>query len=277
MSALVHSSTLVTAGVYLLLRHNYIILGGGGARVVLGVGLITMLMAGAAALFELDIKKIVALSTLSQLGVIFFSLGLGLPFLAFFHLVSHAYFKAVLFMAAGAIIHSVKDYQDLRKVGRSALNKPLLGSVILTANLSLCGMPFLSGFYSKDLILEIMMIGGQGLFLCAVSVFATVLTVVYSCRLTLLLFRAHTRREPFRLEGDANPTMSIRMLILILPAITEGFFLTNIIPSATLIFLGLVQKIIIILFILRSAAFTLLLFDFKFQPGGRFLNLAHEI
>lgn len=81
------------------------------------LGLITITMAGVSALFEVDIKKVIALSTLSQLGVIFFRLGLIEPFLAFFHLISHAYFKAILFMAAGAIIHSLKDYQDLRKMG----------------------------------------------------------------------------------------------------------------------------------------------------------------
>lgn len=84
---------------------------------MLTLGLITITMAGVSALFEVDIKKVIALSTLSQLGVIFFRLGLIQPFLAFFHLISHAYFKAILFMAAGAIIHSLKDYQDLRKMG----------------------------------------------------------------------------------------------------------------------------------------------------------------
>ena len=117
VSALVHSSTLVTAGVYLILRNNYFIMRSGWSEVLLLIGLITITMAGASALFEVDIKKVIALSTLRQLGVIFFRLGLAQPFLAFFHLVSHAYFKAMLFIAAGAIIHSLKDYQDLRKIG----------------------------------------------------------------------------------------------------------------------------------------------------------------
>jgi len=111
-------------------------------------------MAGSAALFELDIKKVIALSTLRQLGVIFFSLGLGLPYLAFFHLIAHAYFKAILFIAAGAIIHRVKDYQDLRKMGRFRIGMPCLVGVALTRNLRLCGLPFIAGFYSKDSILE---------------------------------------------------------------------------------------------------------------------------
>jgi len=117
VSALVHSSTLVTAGVYLILRNNYYIARGGWSSGLLFLGLLTMTMAGVSALFEVDMKKVIALSTLRQLGVIFFSLGLMQPFLAFFHLISHAYFKAMLFMAAGSIIHSLKDYQDLRKIG----------------------------------------------------------------------------------------------------------------------------------------------------------------
>ena len=147
-----------------------------------------MTMAGAAAIFELDMKKVIALSTLRQLGVIFFSLGMGQPFMAFFHLISHAYFKAILFIAAGSIIHTVKDYQDLRKIGGSLINLPALATVCLVRNLSLCGMPFLSGFYSKDLILESLFTQGPRALVFGVGMVATGLTVVYSCRLTLGIF-----------------------------------------------------------------------------------------
>jgi len=122
-------------------------------------------IAGGAALFELDIKKIIALSTLRQLGVIFFSLGLGLPFMRFFHLVAHAYFKAILFIAAGAVIHRVKDYQDLRKIGRFQGVMPRLSRVIVVRNLRLCGLPFMSGFYSKDVILERIIMNGLDAFI----------------------------------------------------------------------------------------------------------------
>lgn len=123
------------------------------------------MIAGGAALFELDIKKIIALSTLRQLGVIFFSLGLGLPFMSFFHLVAHAYFKAILFIAAGAVIHRVKDYQDLRKIGRFQGVMPRLSRVIVVRNLRLCGLPFMSGFYSKDVILERIIMNGLDAFI----------------------------------------------------------------------------------------------------------------
>merc|ERR1712212_997758 len=115
VSALVHSSTLVTAGVYLLLRFNLLLCN--NMFVILMLGCITMVMAGVSGLTESDMKKIIALSTLSQLGVMFFSVGLGEVFLRYFHLISHAYFKAIIFICAGAILHRIGDYQDLRKIG----------------------------------------------------------------------------------------------------------------------------------------------------------------
>lgn len=277
VSALVHSSTLVTAGVYLLFRYNYTIVMRGWASTILWVGLLTITIAGASAIFELDIKKVIALSTLSQLGVIFFRLGLGQPFLTFFHLISHAYFKAMLFIAAGAMIHSVKDYQDLRKVGSRSLNKPLLGSVILIANISLCGIPFLSGFYSKDLILEIIIINSQGLFLFITSILATILTILYSCRLTLSLFRFYSRREAFSLESDSDTIIMVSIGILVLPSIAGGFALRGLIRRIPLIFLRLWQKLVIITLILASAFVVLFLINFKFSPAKKVIRLLHEI
>ena len=115
-------------------------------------------MAGAAAIMEIDMKKIIALSTLRQLGVMFFRLGLDQIFLAFFHLISHAYFKAIIFIGAGAIIHSVKDYQDIRKMGTWGGVTPFIGIIFLIGSIRLCGIPFISGFYSKDLILEMLLV-----------------------------------------------------------------------------------------------------------------------
>lgn len=122
----------------------------------------TIIIAGSAAIVELDIKKIIALSTLRQLGLIFFTLGLGEIFLRWFHLIRHAYFKAMIFIGAGAMIHRVKDYQDVRKIGSLSVNNYFISSAFLIGSLSLCGMPFLSGFYSKDTILEQFLIGEGG-------------------------------------------------------------------------------------------------------------------
>lgn len=171
---------------------------------------------------EIDIKKIIALSTLRQLGVIFFRLGIRQPFLAFFHLVSHAYFKAILFMAAGSIIHRVKDYQDLRKIGRYGGNLFRIGIVILVSNLSLCGLPFLSGFYSKDLILEMLIIGDINIMVISVAIFATLLTVAYSCRFAIMIFLVRGKRDAFRIERDTDNTILFGISILMIPSIMGG-------------------------------------------------------
>merc|ERR1712114_8729 len=128
--------------------------------ILLIIGII-IIMSGITAIIEIDIKKIIALSTLSQLGIIIIILGLGNPILSFFHLISHAFFKAILFICAGIIIHNMNEYQDIRKMGTGRTNLRLTGRVIIIANLRLSGVPFLRGFYSKDLILEIIIIGGQ--------------------------------------------------------------------------------------------------------------------
>nr|AGO50134.1 NADH dehydrogenase subunit 5 [Kamimuria wangi] len=155
VSALVHSSTLVTAGVYLLIRFNVLLVGNWlGSFLLLFAGL-TMFMAGLGANFEFDLKKIIALSTLSQLGLMMSILAMGFPGLAFFHLLTHALFKALLFMCAGAIIHNMKDSQDIRFMGGLTNQMPLTAACFNLSNLALCGMPFLAGFYSKDLILEV--------------------------------------------------------------------------------------------------------------------------
>merc|ERR1712203_1203143 len=183
----VHSSTLVTAGVYLLIRINLIIIEINISYLLLLMGIITIVIAGITAIIEIDIKKIIALSTLSQLGVMMLVLGLGNPMLSFFHLLSHAFFKAMLFMCAGIIIHNIKDYQDIRKIGISYNNINFCISIILVANIRLCGLPFLRGFYSKDLIIEIIMIKGKNLFLFLFIIIGTILTVIYSCRLNFLV------------------------------------------------------------------------------------------
>jgi len=153
VSALVHSSTLVTAGVYLLIRFS----GGLDLRrriLLMFLSTLTIFMSGLVANFEYDLKKIVALSTLSQLGVIIFSISLGIYDLAFFHLITHALFKAILFLCAGVLIHGVGGSQDVRFTGGLIKSFPLVGVCINLANLSLCGLPFISGFYSKDIIVE---------------------------------------------------------------------------------------------------------------------------
>lgn len=216
VSALVHSSTLVTAGVYLLIRHRFILRKVSFLKFLLLVGAITILIAGAGAIQELDIKKVVALSTLSQLGLIIITLGIGLPLLRFFHLLAHAYFKAMLFICAGALIHSIKDYQDIRTIGRGVIFLPFTIRIFSVANLSLCGIPFMAGFYSKDLILEMIIISSFNVFMFFVASVATFLTVAYTCRLRFLTSVAFVKSERIytMLDYDLNILKGIRVLLL---------------------------------------------------------------
>nr|UNY33492.1 NADH dehydrogenase subunit 5 [Triops longicaudatus]WQM56359.1 NADH dehydrogenase subunit 5 [Triops longicaudatus] len=183
VSALVHSSTLVTAGVYLLIRFFPLIFNSKMLEILMYLSTLTMFMAGLAALYEYDLKKIIALSTLSQLGVMMFSLSLGFPILAFFHLLMHALFKALLFLCAGVFIHQVGGTQDIRVMGGLSFSFPLTGAYFNMANLALCGMPFLAGFYSKDAIIESAMMSSLNSFILALVVISTALTAVYTFRL----------------------------------------------------------------------------------------------
>nr|YP_009185860.1 NADH dehydrogenase subunit 5 [Liogluta microptera]ALO70653.1 NADH deshydrogenase subunit 5 [Liogluta microptera] len=182
VSSLVHSSTLVTAGVYLLIRFNYA-LSFNLLLLLLLFGTMTMFMAGLGANFEFDLKKIIALSTLSQLGLMMSILALGEYKLSFFHLLSHALFKATLFMCAGCIIHNLNNCQDIRFMGSLVKQMPLTCCFFNIANLSLCGIPFLAGFYSKDLILEVLSMNYLNLFIYLIFFISTGLTVSYSFRL----------------------------------------------------------------------------------------------
>jgi len=259
VSALVHSSTLVTAGVYLLIRFNLFIEWGGVRNFLLGIGLITTTIAGLAAVFELDIKKVIALSTLSQLGIMFFSLGIRFPFLAFFHLISHAYFKAILFICAGAIIHSVKDYQDFRKIGRRLRRTKFLASIILVANIRLCGLPFLRGFYSKDLILEVVFCSGGRVTFFFLVLFATLLTLFYSIRFRLFIFNAGRVRESFSAESDVSSVLLLGPICLIFPSIMGGYFLGGAIPRPELIIIPTWEKILILTLIVLLGSYLIVL------------------
>nr|QYK19505.1 NADH dehydrogenase subunit 5 [Episcapha opaca] len=182
VSALVHSSTLVTAGVYLLIRFNFAF-SDKMMFMLLLIASMTMFMSGLGANFEFDLKKIIALSTLSQLGLMMSILALGSYKLAFFHLLTHALFKALLFMCAGNFIHSMINYQDIRFMGSMISFMPLTCIFFNICNLALCGLPFLSGFYSKDLVLEIMSMSYLNIYIYMIFYISVGLTVCYSFRL----------------------------------------------------------------------------------------------
>lgn len=182
VSALVHSSTLVTAGVYLLIRFNGVF-STSILNILLFISLLTIFISGLAANFEFDLKKIIALSTLRQLGLIISILALGGWDLAFYHLLVHALFKALLFICAGIIIHNLGNCQDIRNIGNLVYMIPLTCSYFNICNFSLCGLPFLSGFYSKDLVVESLSIGYINLFVYWIFYLSVGLTVCYRFRL----------------------------------------------------------------------------------------------
>nr|UPL65436.1 NADH dehydrogenase subunit 5 [Henestaris halophilus] len=182
VSALVHSSTLVTAGVYLMIRFSFYFYSY-DLSFFLVLSILTMFMSGLGACYEYDLKKIIALSTLSQLGLMMSILFIGYPMVSFFHLLSHAFFKALLFMCAGLIIHCMNNTQDIRFMGGMVNNIPYTSSCFGVANMSLCGLPFLSGFYSSDMIMEVISFNSFNLFIYTVLYLSVGLTAYYSVRL----------------------------------------------------------------------------------------------
>nr|UZH35955.1 NADH dehydrogenase subunit 5 [Phlugiolopsis punctata] len=243
VSALVHSSTLVTAGVYLLIRFNAVIVDNNLGKFLLLISGLTMFMAGLGANFEYDLKKIIALSTLSQLGLMMSILSMGFPKLAFFHLLTHALFKALLFMCAGSVIHNMKSSQDIRHMGSLCIQMPLTVICFNVSNLALCGMPFLAGFYSKDLILEIVSLSylnGISFFL---YFFSTGLTVCYSLRLVYYSMTGDFNSSSFHPLSDEGWIMLKGMLTLMMMAIMGGCLLSwMLFPSPSMICLPLWMK-----------------------------------
>nr|AVN67280.1 NADH dehydrogenase subunit 5 [Archimandrita tessellata] len=246
VSALVHSSTLVTAGVYLLIRFSPSFDENLNTMLLLISGL-TMFMSGLGANFEFDLKSIIALSTLSQLGLMMSILSLGFSNLAFFHLLTHALFKALLFMCAGVMIHSMNDSQDIRFMGNLSFQMPLTSSCLMVSNFALCGMPFLAGFYSKDLILEMVSLSYLNIFGFFLFYFSTGLTVCYSFRLFYYTFCGELNLTSFYFMSDENKSMLIGMLTLLIMVILGGSMLSwMIFPTPALIYLPLNMKFMVI-------------------------------
>lgn len=226
VSALVHSSTLVTAGVYLLIRFSPILLQSEKIMfVLLLLSVLTIFISGLGAIFEYDLKKIIALSTLSQLGLIIRRLRIGIVELAFFHLLTHALFKSLLFICAGYIIHGIADNQDIRIIGSLSKQNPLLNIYFNIRNLSLCGMPFLSGFYSKDIILEKILIRNYNLFIVILYFVATYFTVVYTFRLIYYRIVDNLKIRSYYCFNEGDFIILGRILIIIIMVIFGGCFI----------------------------------------------------
>nr|YP_010704141.1 NADH dehydrogenase subunit 5 [Chorthippus dubius]WCO87351.1 NADH dehydrogenase subunit 5 [Chorthippus dubius] len=226
VSALVHSSTLVTAGVYLLIRFSPMLVVYNCGWFLLLIGCMTMFMSGFGANFEFDLKSIIALSTLSQLGLMMSILSMGYLKLAFFHLLSHALFKALLFMCAGSMIHNLSDSQDIRFMGSIVNFMPLTSVCFNVSSLSLCGIPFLAGFYSKDLILEMVCLSWINCLIFFLYFISTGLTASYSFRLFYYSMSGENNFYSSFSFNDSSYFISFGMLSLLFVAVFGGSLLS---------------------------------------------------
>lgn len=239
VSALVHSSTLVTAGVYLLIRFNYLL---GLNRFIFYVGVLTIFISGLGANFETDLKKIIALSTLSQLGLIIITIRIGFSEFSFFHLLTHAMFKSLLFLCAGVFIHSMGDTQDIRLIRGLAVSCPATSFYFACASIALCGAPFLSGFYSKDLILELHFLGFSNLAMNFIIFIATIFTLSYSVRLAYYIFFNNlSGRGVLNLGEEVGMVVPIRVLMVL--SVSAGGFIGAFYFPVTFIYLPLGFKV----------------------------------
>nr|AKF78711.1 NADH dehydrogenase subunit 5 [Teinopalpus aureus]AKF78724.1 NADH dehydrogenase subunit 5 [Teinopalpus aureus]AKF78750.1 NADH dehydrogenase subunit 5 [Teinopalpus aureus]AKF78763.1 NADH dehydrogenase subunit 5 [Teinopalpus aureus] len=272
VSALVHSSTLVTAGIYLLIRFNSLLVDMMFLKFLLLLSGLTMFMAGISANYEFDLKKIIALSTLSQLGLMMSILSMGLPDLAFFHLLTHAMFKALLFMCAGVIIHMMNDIQDIRYMGGISLYIPLTSLCLNISNLSLCGIPFLAGFYSKDLILELVSMSNLNLIIFFLYYLSTGLTMYYTIRLLFyLMINEYNLLSIYNLYDEDYIMLKSMFMLLIMSLLVGSFLSWMIFNYPYMIYLPFNMKMMVIYVSLLGLLMGYLVSNMSIYSMNKFL------
>lgn len=229
VSALIHAATMVTAGVFLLIRCSGIYeFAPSALELVTIIGASTAFMAATSGLLQNDLKKVIAYSTCSQLGYMVFACGLSSYALSLFHLANHAFFKALLFLSAGAVIHGLSNEQDMRRFGGLIRILPYTYAMFVIGSLALMGFPFLTGFYSKDLILEVAASTrtALGAYSYLLGIVTALFTAYYSFRLLNLVFYGTSRspRTYLLLAHELTPRMALALAVLSIGSIFFGYF-----------------------------------------------------
>ena len=237
VSALIHAATMVTAGVFLVVRCSPIYeLSPLGLEIVTLIGMSTAFFAATVALVQNDIKKIIAYSTCSQLGYMFFAAGVGAYNVAMFHLFTHAFFKALLFLGAGSVIHSFQNEQDIKNMGGVWRKLPFTYLMMIIGTLALTGFPFLSGFYSKDAIIEFAYLekGSLSNYAAAIGVITAIFTSIYSWRLIFLTFHGSFNNNKLNIKDlhESPLVMLIPLFLLSVGALFSGMFFKEIFIGA---------------------------------------------
>nr|YP_010561848.1 NADH dehydrogenase subunit 5 [Colossendeis brevirostris]UYX57809.1 NADH dehydrogenase subunit 5 [Colossendeis brevirostris] len=272
VSSLVHSSTLVTAGVYLLIRYSDCLKFMNFNTILLYSCLITMLMSGLSAMYENDLKKIVALSTLSQLSLMMLAVSLGMYDMAYFHLITHATFKSLMFLCVGVLMHGYSGYQDMRFMSTKLYKSNFLSILMIYTFMTLGGMFFLSGFYSKDLIIEFIFMNNYSIFVMIMLYLGSMLTIMYSVRVIYMIYTNSLCFNSLSMSLGSNLLLLPLGMLFFLSIFSGSLMSWLLLDSPMYIILNFYSKIIILLLIIVS-----LVISYSFIKLFLMINIKNNI